>query len=172
MARVLLSPGNALGEQSADAIVASLGRKLLAFIVWPFSIALAMRPQREREAARIAHEFRTDLRSSKEAGNFTSSLAEQDAACPAGANAGAVNMGYILFAASIVWLSAIAAWGARGNSVPNCDPIACSGAATSAPKKLPSGVAGPDIEAHTSLAAERYRGHMHWLTGWAHNQSI
>jgi hypothetical protein len=60
MARVLSSRGDALPDQSADAIVASTGKKILGFLVWPFSIILAMRPQREREAARIAREFRRD----------------------------------------------------------------------------------------------------------------
>ncbi len=49
-------------DESADAIVASLLRKFLVFLVWPFAIVLAMRPQREREAARIAAEFRCDQR--------------------------------------------------------------------------------------------------------------
>lgn len=60
MARVLSSRTGALSEQSADAAVAATGRKLLAFIAWPFSIVMAMRPQREREAAKIAREFRCD----------------------------------------------------------------------------------------------------------------
>jgi hypothetical protein len=169
MARVLLSRANAHSDRSADAIVASLGRKLLAFIVWPFSIALAMRPQREREAARIAHDFRTDLHSGRETASLTSSRGEQDAAAAAHGKARAVNIGYILFSGGVIWLSAIAVWGARGTSVPNCDLIACSGAGTSAPQKLASGVAGARLEAHTSLAGQRYSAHMHWLTTWAQN---
>jgi hypothetical protein len=61
MARVLSSRSHALSEQSADAIVVAAGRKLLAFIVWPFSIVTAMRPQRELEAARIARDFPSDM---------------------------------------------------------------------------------------------------------------
>lgn len=49
-------------DESADVIVASLLRRFVAFIVSPFAIVLAMRPQREREAARIAAEFRCDQR--------------------------------------------------------------------------------------------------------------
>jgi hypothetical protein len=47
-------------DESADAIVASLLQRFVAFLVSPFAIVLAMRPQREREAARIAAEFRCD----------------------------------------------------------------------------------------------------------------
>jgi hypothetical protein len=54
-------------DESADAIVASLLRKVLVFLVWPFAIVLAMRPQREREAARIAAEFRCDQNRSQHA---------------------------------------------------------------------------------------------------------
>lgn len=61
MPRVLSSRTHALTDQSADAVVAAIGRKLLAFIAWPFSIVKAMRPQREREAARIAAEFSAAL---------------------------------------------------------------------------------------------------------------
>jgi hypothetical protein len=32
----------------------------LKFLAWPFSIVFAMRPQREREAARIAEDFGSD----------------------------------------------------------------------------------------------------------------
>lgn len=60
MTPVLSSRAGALSEQSADAVVAATGGKLLAFIAWPFSIVIAMRPQREREAARIAREFRCE----------------------------------------------------------------------------------------------------------------
>jgi len=60
MARVLSSRTNALNDHSADAVVAATGRKLLAFLAWPFSIVMAMRPQREREAARIATEFHSE----------------------------------------------------------------------------------------------------------------
>jgi hypothetical protein len=48
---------DSLADESADAVVASAGKKLLGFLSSPFSIVLAMRPQREREAARIAREF-------------------------------------------------------------------------------------------------------------------
>jgi hypothetical protein len=48
---------DSFADESADAVVASAGKKLLQFLSSPFSIALAMRPQREREAARIAREF-------------------------------------------------------------------------------------------------------------------
>ena len=47
-------------DESADAVVAAMGRKFLGFLVAPFAIVLAMRPQREREAARIAAEFGCD----------------------------------------------------------------------------------------------------------------
>jgi hypothetical protein len=47
-------------DESADAIVAAIGQKFLAFLVSPFAIVLAMRPQRERDAARIAAEFHCD----------------------------------------------------------------------------------------------------------------
>jgi hypothetical protein len=57
MHRVLSSRVHALTDWAADSSDASAGRKLLAFVVWPFSIVMAMRPQREREAARIASEF-------------------------------------------------------------------------------------------------------------------
>lgn len=33
---------------------------VLSFLVWPFRIVLAMKPQREREAERIVAEFGTD----------------------------------------------------------------------------------------------------------------
>jgi hypothetical protein len=45
--------------QDADEVVASLGKRVLKFLAWPFGIVLAMTPQREREAARIAAEFRS-----------------------------------------------------------------------------------------------------------------
>jgi hypothetical protein len=48
---------DSLADGSADAVVASAGKKLLLFLSLPFSIVLAMRPQREREAARIARDF-------------------------------------------------------------------------------------------------------------------
>jgi hypothetical protein len=44
-------------DQSADAAVASLGLKIAKSLGYPFRIVLAMRPQREREAAKIAEEF-------------------------------------------------------------------------------------------------------------------
>ena len=44
-------------DQSADATVASLGVRISKFFGYPFRIVLAMRPQREREAAKIAEEF-------------------------------------------------------------------------------------------------------------------
>ena len=44
-------------DQSADAAVASLGLKIAKSLGNPFRIVLAMRPQREREAAKIAEEF-------------------------------------------------------------------------------------------------------------------
>ena len=47
-------------REHADEVVASLGRKALKFLAWPFGIVLAMRPQREREAAKIAAEFHCD----------------------------------------------------------------------------------------------------------------
>lgn len=47
-------------DESADAVVAATARKFLAFLVSPFAIVLAMRPQRERDAARIAAEFHCD----------------------------------------------------------------------------------------------------------------
>ena len=40
----------ASADQDADEVVASIGRKALKFVVWPFGIVLAMRSQREREA--------------------------------------------------------------------------------------------------------------------------
>jgi hypothetical protein len=48
---------DSLADESADAVVASAGKKLLGFLSSPVSIVLTMRPQREREAARIAREF-------------------------------------------------------------------------------------------------------------------
>jgi hypothetical protein len=50
----------ASADQDADEVVASLGRKALKFVVWPFGIVLAMRSQREREAARIAAAHHVD----------------------------------------------------------------------------------------------------------------
>jgi hypothetical protein len=47
-------------DESADAIVAATGRKFLAFLVSPFALVLAMRPQREGDAARIAAESHCD----------------------------------------------------------------------------------------------------------------
>jgi hypothetical protein len=44
-------------EQSADAAVASIGLRVAKFLGGPFRIVLAMRPQRERQAAKIAEEF-------------------------------------------------------------------------------------------------------------------
>lgn len=58
MARALSSVTTAPSSEPADAIAPSTGRNFLAFLAWPFSIVMAMRPQREREAARIAHAFR------------------------------------------------------------------------------------------------------------------
>ena len=49
---------DSLADESADAVVASAGKELLRFLSLPFSVVLAMRPQREREAAQIAREFR------------------------------------------------------------------------------------------------------------------
>jgi hypothetical protein len=49
--------------------VASLARKVLAFFAWPFGLVLGMRPQREREAARIAAEFDTRQWKSKAGDN-------------------------------------------------------------------------------------------------------
>lgn len=46
-----------LTDGFADAAVASLGRKFVQFLIFPFRLVHAMRPQREREAARIAEEF-------------------------------------------------------------------------------------------------------------------
>jgi hypothetical protein len=37
-----------------------IGEKALTFLAWPFGIVLTMRPQREREAARIAADLRID----------------------------------------------------------------------------------------------------------------
>ena len=53
-------------DESADAIVASLLRRFVGFLVSPFAIVLAMRPQREREAARFAAEFRCDRNPSED----------------------------------------------------------------------------------------------------------
>jgi hypothetical protein len=47
-------------DESADAIVAALAPKFLGFLAAPFALVLAMRAQREREAMRIAAEFRCD----------------------------------------------------------------------------------------------------------------
>jgi hypothetical protein len=47
-------------DQDADEVVASLAKRVLKFLIWPFGIVLAMRSQRERDAARIAAEFRSD----------------------------------------------------------------------------------------------------------------
>jgi hypothetical protein len=44
-------------DQSADAAVASSALKITKFFGYPFRIVLAMRPQRERQAAKIAEEF-------------------------------------------------------------------------------------------------------------------
>jgi hypothetical protein len=44
-------------DQSADATVAWHGLKIAKFFRYLFRIVLAMRPQREREAAKIAEEF-------------------------------------------------------------------------------------------------------------------
>jgi hypothetical protein len=49
-------PGS-VADESADAVVASAGKRLFAFLLCPSGIVLAMRPQREREATRIAREF-------------------------------------------------------------------------------------------------------------------
>jgi hypothetical protein len=46
-----------LTKSSADAVVRSLSRNLGDFLLFPCRIVLAMRPQREREAAKIAEEF-------------------------------------------------------------------------------------------------------------------
>jgi hypothetical protein len=56
MSHVLRSRTSA--DQDADR-VAALARKVLAFFAWPFGLVLAMRPQRERDAARIAADFDT-----------------------------------------------------------------------------------------------------------------
>jgi hypothetical protein len=47
-------------DQDGHEVVASLSKTALKFVAWPFGIILAMRPQREREASRIAAEFRND----------------------------------------------------------------------------------------------------------------
>ena len=60
-------------DESVDAIVASISRKFVGFLVSPFAIVLAMRRQREREAARIAAEFRCD-RERTESGDVSSHL--------------------------------------------------------------------------------------------------
>jgi hypothetical protein len=44
-------------NEAADEAVASLGLRLAKFLSCPFQIVLAMRSQREREAAQIAEEF-------------------------------------------------------------------------------------------------------------------
>jgi hypothetical protein len=55
MSHALRSRGSA--DRDADQVGASLGRKALNFVVWPFGIVLAMRAQRTREAARLVNEF-------------------------------------------------------------------------------------------------------------------
>jgi hypothetical protein len=78
-----------------------IGEKALKFLAWPFGIVLTMRPQREREAARIAADFRIDrytrhgcaakARSRRVcgsspigSGSFSSALCEALACAPAG----------------------------------------------------------------------------------------
>ena len=60
MLRAVASRLHHPANESADAIVAALGRKFMGFLVSPFAIVLAMRPQRGREAAQIAADFRCD----------------------------------------------------------------------------------------------------------------
>jgi hypothetical protein len=56
-------------DQEADEVVASFAQRVLAFFAWPFGLVLALRPQREREAARIAAEFDTRQWKSKAGDN-------------------------------------------------------------------------------------------------------
>jgi hypothetical protein len=44
-------------DEPADVVVASRVGSFLRFLVFPFRIVHAMRPQRERQAAKIAEEF-------------------------------------------------------------------------------------------------------------------
>jgi hypothetical protein len=46
-----------IDDDSADAVVAAFARRMGSFFMFPFTLVLAMRPQREREAAKIAKEF-------------------------------------------------------------------------------------------------------------------
>jgi hypothetical protein len=55
MTEVMRSP--LLTDECEDKVVVSLVRTILALLSSPFAIVLAMRPQREREAAKIAEEF-------------------------------------------------------------------------------------------------------------------
>jgi hypothetical protein len=57
MSRVLSSSAPAREDDSAGVVVRPIRDRLLTFITWPLGIVLAMRPQRERQAARIAAEF-------------------------------------------------------------------------------------------------------------------
>ena len=57
MSRVFHSHGHEFIDAPVDALVAALARRARAFFIFPFNLVLAMRPQREREAAKIAKEF-------------------------------------------------------------------------------------------------------------------
>jgi hypothetical protein len=171
MARVLLWRTDTASEKSADRVVAATGRTLLAFVAWPFSIVMAMRPQREREAARIAREFRAD--STIEAGHaFNSSVAAECSAFPAVRERRAANIGYVLFAAGIISITVIAVGAAGRKSEPDCkyipvgDMSVCSEVVTAAPKKLPVGLVVLQVLPFPSASA-RYAGHMHWLDRWS-----
>jgi len=58
MSRVFSSRLHNIKDDSADAVVAALARRIGSFFMFPIILVLAMRPQ-EREAAKIAQEFDT-----------------------------------------------------------------------------------------------------------------
>ena len=61
MSRVFSSQLHDIKDDSADAVVAALARRIGSFFMFPIILVLAMRPQREREAAKIAQEFDTGV---------------------------------------------------------------------------------------------------------------
>jgi hypothetical protein len=167
-------PSTLLIEEGAEEVGASMRRRAIAFLISPFGLVLAMRPQREREAARIAGEFGAALDFRRQQSSETSVLAHSRG-LPAVRRERATNIGYVIFAAGIIGLGVVAAGVARGKSVASCELIrlnevsVCSDALTAASQKRPLALPASRIGAPSGVANARYGDHIHWLDAWSRN---
>jgi hypothetical protein len=158
MARVLSSRADALGDQPAHVVIASRGTKIRAFLLWPFSIIIAMRPQREREAARIAAYFSAalDLRRGE-----ISSVVDESHSVHALCQQRTANIGYLVFAFGFVWAIATAiGWDALPACKARGNISACSDAVALASKKPPIRLSVSRKGVLPSLASTRHGAHM------------